>query len=76
MGSFLDKLRRSADTMNFIERQKALQLVVREVLIDDENNRVMSSIPLARSNMPIGPMSDTTMPGYSLHKGRHIPGTQ
>ena len=62
--------------MNFIERQKALQLVVREVLIDDENNRVMSSIPLARSNMPIGPMADTTMPGYSLHKGRLIPGTQ
>ena len=72
MESFLGKLRKSADTMNVIERQKLLRLVVKEVLIDDERIRVMHSIPLPRLNMPTGPMADTTMPGYLLRKGRHF----
>jgi len=76
MGSFLDKLRGSADTMNVIERQKVLRLIVKEVLIDDEKIRVMHSIPLPRSNMPTGPMADTTMPGYLLRKGSQIAAAQ
>ena len=70
MGSFLDKLRGSADTMHVIERQKVLRLVVKEILIDDDKIRVMHSISLPRPNIPTGPMSDTTMPGYLLRKGR------
>jgi len=80
MGSFLDKLRGSADTMNVLERQKVLRLVVKEILIDDDKVRVMHSIPLPRSNMPEGPTADTNMPGYLLRKrsdfantGEHIP---
>jgi site-specific DNA recombinase len=83
MGSFLDKLRGSADTMNVLERQKVLRLVVKEVLIDDEKIRVMHSISLPRSNMPTGPMTDKTMPGYFLRKGsgvtdsrQHLPALQ
>ena len=68
MGSFLDKLRGSADTMNVLERQKVLRLVVKEILIDDDKVRVMHSIPLPRSNMPEGPTADTNMPGYLLRK--------
>ena len=69
MESFLAKLRSSADTMNVTERQKVLRLVVKEVLIDDDKIRVRHSIPLPRSDMPIGPTTDTTMPGYLLRKG-------
>jgi len=68
MGSFLDKLRGSADTMNVLERQKVLRLVVKEILIDDDKVRVMHSIPLPRSNMPEGPTADTNTPGYLLRK--------
>ncbi len=70
--SFLDRLRGAADTMSVVERQKILRLVVKEVLIDDENIRVKHSIPLSRSNMPTGSTTDTKMPSYLLRKGRHL----
>jgi site-specific DNA recombinase len=72
MGDFLNKLRESANTMSIVERQKVLRLVVKEVLIDDENIRVKHSIPLPRSNMLIGSTTGTIMPSYLLRKGRHF----
>ncbi len=54
IGNFLGKLRGAADTMSVVERQRVLRLVVKEVLIDDENIRVKHSIPLPRSNTPTG----------------------
>jgi site-specific DNA recombinase len=70
MDNFLVKLRGAADTMSVVERQKVLRLVVKEVLIDDENIRVKHSIPLPHANMPTGSMTGTKMPSYLLRKGR------
>lgn len=67
--NFLGKLRGAADTMSVIERQKVLRLVVKEVLINDENIRVKRSIPLPCANMPTGSMTGTKMPSYLLRKG-------
>ena len=68
---FLSKLRGAADTMSVVERQKVLRLVVKEVLIDDENIRVKHSIPLPHSNMQTGSTPGTKIPNYLLRKGRH-----
>jgi site-specific DNA recombinase len=73
MDNFLVKLRGAADTMSVVERQKVLRLVVKEVLIDDENIRVKHSIPLPHANMPTGSMTGTKMPSYLLRKGRDRP---
>jgi site-specific DNA recombinase len=70
---FLSKLRGAADTMSVVERQKVLRLVVKEVLIDDENIRVKHSIPLPHSNMQTGSTTGTKIPSYLLRKGRHQP---
>ena len=72
MDKFLGKLRGAADTMSVIERQKVLRLVVKEILIDDENIRVKHSIPLPGANMPTGSMTGTKMPSYLLRKGRRF----
>ncbi len=70
MDIFLNKLRGAADTMSVVERQKVLRLVIKEILIDDDNIRVKHSIPLSRLDISIGPMTSTIMPGYLLRKGR------
>ena len=69
---FLSKLRGAADTMSVVERQKVLRLVVKEVLIDDENIRVKHSIPLPHSNMQTGSTPGTKIPNYLLRKGRPV----
>ena len=66
---FLIKLRGAADNMSVVERQRVLRLVVKEVLIDDENIRVKHSIPLPHSNMQTGLTTGTKIPSYLLRKG-------
>ena len=69
MEKFLGKLRGAADNMSIIERQKVLRLVVKEVLIDDDNIRVKHSIPIPRANMPTGLTTETEVESYLLRKG-------
>ena len=73
---FLLKLRGMAGVMDVVERQKVLRLVVKEILIDDENIRVKHSIPLPHSNMPVATSEGTKVPSYLLRKGSHLPATQ
>ena len=68
-GWTLGKLRGAADNMSIIERQKVLRLVVKEVLIDDDNIRVKHSIPIPRANMPTGLTTETEVESYLLRKG-------
>jgi site-specific DNA recombinase len=70
--NFMGKLRGAADTMSVVERQKVLRLIVKEVLIDDENIKVKHSIPLPGANMPTGSMTGTKMPSYLLRKRRGV----
>ncbi|MBN1636068.1 MAG: recombinase family protein, partial [Deltaproteobacteria bacterium] len=69
MESFLSTLRRSAETMNVTERQKVLRLIVKEILIDDENIIIKHSIPLPQTDMPIEPILGKNIPSYLLRKG-------
>ena len=72
MESFLSTLRRSAETMNVTERQKVLRLIVKEILIDDENIIIKHSIPLPQTDMPIEPILGKNIPSYLLRKGSNI----
>ena len=69
MENFLSTLRRSAKTLNIVERQKVLRLIVKEILIDDDNIKIKHSIPLPQTDMPIEPISGENIPSYLLRKG-------
>ena len=47
LGAFLDRLRSSADTLDVMERQRIVRLVVKEVLIGEDNIIIRHSIPIA-----------------------------
>ncbi len=46
---FLSHLRTSAETMDILEQQKVLRLVVKEVLVDKDMIKIKHSIPVSRS---------------------------
>ena len=47
LGAFLDRLRSTADTLDVLEPQRIVRLVVKEVLIGDDNIIIRHSIPIA-----------------------------
>ena len=60
MDGFLDRMRRSAESLNVIDRQKILRLVVKEILVDTETLTIKHSIPVAGSSGP------SNVPSYLL----------
>jgi site-specific DNA recombinase len=68
--SFLRKLCKSAETMDILERQRVLRLVVKEILVDDKNIRIKHSVPLLPSNKPGGPKMQSEVQSYLLRSGR------
>lgn len=70
--NFLLRLRESADKLNVVEKQKVLRLVVKEILIDDENIRIKHSIPYTRPYIPPGSKGGPEIPSYLLRSGRHF----
>jgi site-specific DNA recombinase len=64
--SFLRNIGNASATMDIVERQKVLRLVVKEILVDDKNIRIKHSIPLLSSNMSEQPKIQTEVPSYLL----------
>ena len=52
--AFLGRLRDSANTLDVIERQRIVRLVVKEILIGDDNIVIRHSIPIASTPPPSG----------------------
>lgn len=69
--SFLKQLQDAADTIDVKERQKLLQLLVKEILVDDKDIKIKHSIPLSPSNNPKESNNHSEIPGYLLCSGRH-----
>ena len=78
LSGFLARLRSSADTLDIMERQRIVRLVIKEVLIGDETIVIRHSIPL--SSMPPNGNDDQSTPSgsaapgdrsYLLRSGRH-----
>jgi site-specific DNA recombinase len=55
IGNFLERLRGNADTLDVIERQKILRLVVKEILVHKETIKIKHSIPITSPRAPSGP---------------------
>jgi site-specific DNA recombinase len=69
--SFLKQLQEAADTIDVKERQKLLQLLVKEILVDDKDIKIKHSIPLLPSNNnPKESNNHSEIPGYLLRSGR------
>jgi site-specific DNA recombinase len=73
--SFLHQLRNAANTLNVVERQKVVRLVVKEILIDDETITIKHSIPLVNSTITQGSNIGSNIPGYLLRSRSHVAGT-
>ena len=68
---FLRQLRKTADTLNVVERQKVLRLVVKEILVDDETITIKHSIPISNTNISGDSNQMPEIPGYLLRSRRH-----
>ncbi len=79
LAAFLGRLRSTADTLDIMERQRIVRLVVKEVLIGDDNIIIRHSIPIASTPPPSGgppapswPDGSPTGQSYLLCKGRTV----
>jgi site-specific DNA recombinase len=77
--AFLARLRSAADTLDVIERQRIVRLVVKEVLIGDDTIVIRHSIPVASTPSPGGgppapsrPESAPSSQSYLLRSGRTL----
>jgi site-specific DNA recombinase len=70
--AFLHKLRKAADAINVVERQKVLRLIVKEIQLDDESLTIKHSIPLTTSSKTEKPIKGPEMTSYLLRSGRHF----
>jgi site-specific DNA recombinase len=57
LSAFLERLRVAADTLDIVERQRIVRLVVKEVLVGDDTIVIRHSIPI-----PSGPPGGTSPP--------------
>jgi site-specific DNA recombinase len=78
--AFLARLRSAADTLDVIERQRIVRLVVKEVLIGDDTIVIRHCIPVAPPPPPQGPQPGSdrqgggrSTPNYLLRSGSERP---
>jgi site-specific DNA recombinase len=72
MGNFLERLRCGADTLEVIERQKILRLVVKEILIHKETIKIRHSIPITGTQATSGVSGREDIPSYLLRSRSHV----
>jgi site-specific DNA recombinase len=79
LSAFLSRLRAAANTLDIIERQRIVRLLVKEILVGDDAIVIRHSIPVSASSAgDAGPSksSNSGRPdgtGYLLRSGRHHP---
>lgn len=74
MEGFLQRLRSSKETLDVLERQKILRLLVKEVQVGRDTIRIKHSIPVVGISPPEGSSGSgggSKMPCYLLRKGSH-----
>jgi site-specific DNA recombinase len=73
IGNFLQRLRRTADTLDVIERQKILRLVVKEILVCKDTIKIKHSIPITGATAPSEQCIKGNLPSYLLRSGSQQP---
>jgi site-specific DNA recombinase len=71
MTDFLSQLQVNADTLDIIDRQKVLRLIVKEILVDDDTITIRHSIPTTSRASIIEHSGSGKTPGYLLRSGSH-----
>jgi site-specific DNA recombinase len=69
LAAFLARLRTAADTLDSLERQRIVRLVVKEVLVDDDSIVIRHCIPVP-SGPPNGGAPEESNPSENLGHGR------
>jgi site-specific DNA recombinase len=78
LSAFLAKLRSAAGTLDVLERQRIVRLIVKEILIGDESIIIRHTVPVAEppsDSDPRWPTSRSDVPGdenYLLRSGRGL----
>jgi site-specific DNA recombinase len=80
LADFRTRLHERAETLNTVERQKVLRLLVKEVLVGDDTITIRHSIPVrdvdpeptGGSRQPPVSSQDRSGPCYLLRSGRHL----
>src|SRR3989442_2555370 len=80
LSEFRGKLRVRAETLDTVERQKILRLVVHEILVGSDTIRIRHSIPVPDSGpgghgspeLPTRPAAGTGFGSYLLRTGSHL----
>src|SRR5580693_1443220 len=68
--AFLARLRSNAETLDVAERQRIVRLVVKEVLVGENDITIRHSIPIPSNSPPNSTPSPASDPNYLLCKGR------
>lgn len=75
LSAFLSRLRCSAETLDVLERQRIVRLLVKEVLVGDDAIVIRHSIPVIPSDDG-GPSGNSNGKSYLLRSGRSLPTAQ
>ena len=71
--AFLTRLRSTAETLNVAERQRIVRLLVKDVLVGDNDITIRHSIPIHSGSPPNGGTHSAGDPNYLLCKGSDHP---
>jgi site-specific DNA recombinase len=71
--AFLARLQEHAETLDVIERQKILRLVVKEVLVDEDTITIKHAIPITGPSRGSDTGSGPETKSYLLRSGSHFP---
>lgn len=72
--AFLARLRRAAESLNVLERQRIVRLLVKDVLVGEDTITIRHSIPIPPDPPQSGGSQDSNGQDYLLCKGRaHAP---
>src|SRR5215831_5275057 len=74
--AFLARLRSAAETLNIAERQRIVRLVVKEVLVGENDITIRHSIPIPSGSPPNGGAPSGGDPNYLLSKGSNFAAAQ
>jgi len=69
LAAFLTRLRSTAETLNVAERQRIVRLLVKEVLVGENDITIRHSIPIPSNSPPTSTPSSASEPNYLLCKG-------
>ncbi len=72
MGCFLDRLRSAANTLEVVERQKILRLIVKEILVHKDTIKIKHSIPVEGALTYSESSGQEVVLSYLLCSGSHL----